>query len=52
MSQTSNDALLGQRPRAIARAQPVIDRLFIGGGAAVFALLMGVVAQATWLYWR
>jgi hypothetical protein len=29
-----------------------MDRLFIGGGAAVFAVLMGVVAQATWLYWR
>ncbi len=36
---------------AVARA-PVLDRLFVGGGAALFAVLMGVVAQATWLYWR
>lgn len=36
---------------AVARA-PMVDRLFVGGGAALFAVLMGVVAQATWLYWR
>jgi hypothetical protein len=52
MSQTAYHSPSARRPRAIARAQPVMDRLFIGGGAAVFAVLMGVVAQATWLYWR
>lgn len=46
-------ATMQERPaRAAVAKAPMIDRLFVGGGAALFAVLMGVVAQATWLYWR
>lgn len=40
------------RAKAATMPAPMLDHLFVGGGAALFAMLMGVVAQATWLYWR
>lgn len=42
----------GPVAKAAVASAPIVDRLFIGGGAMLFAVLMGVVAQATWLYWR
>lgn len=49
---TMQQETVATRAKVATMRAPVLDRLFVGGGAALFAVLMGVVAQATWLYWR